>query len=170
MKGQFLDDLSFSLSCCSRFEHKASVKRFVSFEFLNLRQSVGHLGRGISPSQDRYLTQTDIYALSGIRTHDPSVLASEDSSCFRPCGHCDRLMHDGRWEKIYKKKGNNWSRRLFWLSMLTGMISTEAMLQSPRLARFAVWAIHPDKTSHLQSIFPKTFLNIGACQTILYMK
>jgi hypothetical protein len=34
------------------------VKRFVSLQFLNRRQSVGLLGRGISPSQDRYLTQT----------------------------------------------------------------------------------------------------------------
>jgi hypothetical protein len=27
---------------------------------------------------------------SGIRTHDPSVLGSEDNSCHRPRGHCDR--------------------------------------------------------------------------------
>jgi hypothetical protein len=38
--------------------HRASVKRFVSLQFLNLRHSVGLLGRVISPSQDRYLTQT----------------------------------------------------------------------------------------------------------------
>jgi hypothetical protein len=34
------------------------VKRFVSLQFLNVRQSVGLLGRGISPSQGRFLTQT----------------------------------------------------------------------------------------------------------------
>jgi hypothetical protein len=34
---------------------------------------------------------TDIHALSGIRTHDPSVRAGEDSSCLRPRCHCDRL-------------------------------------------------------------------------------
>jgi hypothetical protein len=33
---------------------------------------------------------SDIQALSGIRTHDPSVRASEDTSCLRPRGHCDR--------------------------------------------------------------------------------
>jgi hypothetical protein len=33
---------------------------------------------------------TNIHALSGMRTHDPSVRASEDISCFRPRGHCDR--------------------------------------------------------------------------------
>jgi hypothetical protein len=35
-------------------------------------------------------TNTDIHALTGIRTHDPSFLAGEDSSCLRPRGHCDR--------------------------------------------------------------------------------
>jgi hypothetical protein len=36
-------------------------------------------------------THTDIHALSGIRTHDPSVGASEDRSCLRPYGHFDRV-------------------------------------------------------------------------------
>jgi hypothetical protein len=64
-------------------------------------QSVGLLRQGISPSQGLYLhteqhkprinsNNTDIHALSGIRTHDPSVRAGEDSSCLRPRGHCDR--------------------------------------------------------------------------------
>jgi hypothetical protein len=62
-------------------------------------QTVGILGRVISPSQGRYLhsgqhkhriyAQTNIHVLSGIRTHDRSVRASEDSSCFRPRGHCN---------------------------------------------------------------------------------
>jgi hypothetical protein len=39
-------------------EHRASVKRFVSLQFLNLRHSIGLLGQVISPSQGRYLTQT----------------------------------------------------------------------------------------------------------------
>jgi hypothetical protein len=73
-------------SCCSHLEHRASVERFVSLKFLNLRHSVGLLGRVISPSQGRYLTQTqnkqtDIHASSWIRTHDSSVRASENSSC-----------------------------------------------------------------------------------------
>jgi hypothetical protein len=67
-----------------------SVKRFVSLQFLNLRQLVVLLERGISPSQCRYLTQTDLHALSGSRTHDPSVRAGEYRSCLRPRGHCDR--------------------------------------------------------------------------------
>jgi hypothetical protein len=35
---------------------------------------------------------TDIHALSGIPTHDPSVRASEKSSYLRLRGHCDRLI------------------------------------------------------------------------------
>jgi hypothetical protein len=44
--------------CFSHLEHRASVKRFVSLQFLNLRQSVGLLGWGISPKQGRYLHRT----------------------------------------------------------------------------------------------------------------
>jgi hypothetical protein len=65
-------------------------------------QMVGLLGRVISPLQGHCLntgqhkhrinTYTpNIHALSGIRTHDTSVGASEDSSCLRPRGHCDWL-------------------------------------------------------------------------------
>jgi hypothetical protein len=65
---------------------------------------------GISPSQGFYLHteqhnhrtnahNTDIHALSGIRTHDSSVRASEDSSCLRWHGHCDRQNRtDNRWK------------------------------------------------------------------------
>jgi hypothetical protein len=67
-------------------------------------QSVGLLGRGRSPSQGLYLHteqhkhrinahNTDIHALRGIRTHDPSVWAGEDSSCLRPPGHYDRFWN-----------------------------------------------------------------------------
>jgi hypothetical protein len=64
-------------------------------------QTVGLLGRVLSPSQGRYLhtgqlkhrvkAHTDIHASSGIRIHDPSVLASEGSSCPRPRAYCDRV-------------------------------------------------------------------------------
>jgi hypothetical protein len=42
-------------SCCSHLEHRAPVKRFVSLQFLNIRQSIGLPGRVIIPSQGRYL-------------------------------------------------------------------------------------------------------------------
>jgi hypothetical protein len=79
------------------------------FQFLDLfTQLVGLLGRGITPSQGRYLhrgkhnhrANTHINASSGIRTHSPSVLGSEDSSCLRPRGHCDRLQF---WNYTNKK-------------------------------------------------------------------
>jgi hypothetical protein len=82
--------LFFFYFCCSHLEHRASVKRFGSLQFLNLGQSVGFLGRGISPSQGRYLAQTQNKhrhpCLSGLRTHDPSVRVGEDISCLRPRG------------------------------------------------------------------------------------
>jgi hypothetical protein len=78
------------------------VKRFVSLPFLNPKRAGRIPSKGISPSQDRYLhtgqhkhrinIHTDIHALSGIRTHDSSVRAGEDSSCLRPHGHCDRPL------------------------------------------------------------------------------
>jgi hypothetical protein len=36
---------------------------------------------------------TDIHALSGIRTHNPSFRTSEVSSCLRLRGHCDRQLY-----------------------------------------------------------------------------
>jgi hypothetical protein len=68
------------------------------FTSLIYTQSAGILGRVISPSQGLYLhtgqhkhrINAYIHALIGIRTHDPSVPASEDSSCVTPRGHCDR--------------------------------------------------------------------------------
>jgi hypothetical protein len=68
--------------------------------YSSFTQSVGLLGREISPSEGRYLhieqhkhrkTYTDIHVSWDIRTHDPSVWASEASSCVRPRGHCNRL-------------------------------------------------------------------------------
>jgi hypothetical protein len=48
----------FYYSRCFHFDHSVSVESFVSLQFLNHRQSVGLIGRGISSSQGRYLTQT----------------------------------------------------------------------------------------------------------------
>jgi hypothetical protein len=66
-------------------------------------QSAGLLWWGISPSQGLYVhrgqhkhtinAHTHIHALSVIRTDKPSVQASEDSSCRRLRGHCNR-----RWD------------------------------------------------------------------------
>jgi hypothetical protein len=62
-----------------------------SYAVFCFTQTEGLLGRVISPWRGRYLhtrkhkrtinAHTNIHALSGIRTHDPSVRASEESSC-----------------------------------------------------------------------------------------
>jgi hypothetical protein len=48
-----------SIPVAPNLEHRAFLKRFVSLQCLNLKQSVRLLGLGISPSQGRYLTQTE---------------------------------------------------------------------------------------------------------------
>jgi hypothetical protein len=59
------------------------------FSFLILGQTVGLPGRGTSPLQRRYLHKhrinANIHALSGIRTHDPSTWADEDSFFLNNC-------------------------------------------------------------------------------------
>jgi hypothetical protein len=90
---------SFQTICVDSFIHQWLYKPLLGpglfLSFINFFvQSVGPLGRAISPSQGRYLyaeqhkhrinTYTDIHALSGIRTHDSSIRAREDSSCLRP--------------------------------------------------------------------------------------
>jgi hypothetical protein len=50
--------ISSSISLAPTLEHTASVKRFVSLQFLNLRESVGLFGQGVSPSQGRYIIHT----------------------------------------------------------------------------------------------------------------
>jgi hypothetical protein len=65
--------------------------------FTSYTQSVGLLGRGSARRKaaactrdNTEYTHTDIHTLGGIRTHDPSVRAGENSSCLRLSGHCDR--------------------------------------------------------------------------------
>jgi hypothetical protein len=91
--------LSLSLSCCSHLEHRTSVERFVSLQFLKLRQSVGLLGRSDQPiarpllKKDMTNTEykhTDVHISSGIRTHDPSVRARETVRALDRPAKCDR--------------------------------------------------------------------------------
>jgi hypothetical protein len=76
-------------------EHMASVKRFVSLQLRNPK-TIGrtHWTGGSAHRKAATYTEHRInannHALSGIRTHDPSVRASEESSCLRPRGHRDR--------------------------------------------------------------------------------
>jgi hypothetical protein len=87
-------------------------------------QTVGLLGRVISPSYGRYLhteqhkhrinAHTDIHALIWIRTHDPSVRASEDSSYLRPRGHCD-----GSGYQVYTHINDIWNYYFTCVNLLT---------------------------------------------------
>jgi hypothetical protein len=83
----------FFNSCCSlsSIGHQWNVLRFTSVSW-SFRQSVGLLGRVISPSQGLYLNAgqhkhrintLNIHTRSGIRIHDHSFRTSEDSSCLR---------------------------------------------------------------------------------------
>jgi hypothetical protein len=89
-------DYTFFFPLCSHF---GACSHFWSIglisQFLDHSQTVGLLGRVISSSQGLYLnreqhkhrkTHTHIKhpCREGIRTHDPGLRASEDSSCFRP--------------------------------------------------------------------------------------
>jgi hypothetical protein len=76
-------------------EHRASVKRFVSFHFLNPK-TVRRAPWTSDQLVARPLPNTDIHASTGIRTHDPSVRAGEDGSCLRLRGHCDRRFRPYR--------------------------------------------------------------------------
>jgi hypothetical protein len=69
------------------------VKRFVSLQFLNPKTfgRTPWTGDQPIPRPLPIQTQTNIHALSVIRTLDPSFRAGEDNSCLRPRGHCDRL-------------------------------------------------------------------------------
>jgi hypothetical protein len=85
-------------SCCPHLEHRASVKRFVSLRFLNLRQLVGLLGRGISLSQGRYLHRTT--QTQNKRTHpclkwdsEPTIPVFERAKkCYALDSAYDRLL------------------------------------------------------------------------------
>jgi hypothetical protein len=69
----------------------ASMRHPVSLQLLYLGQSVGLLGWVISSSQGLCLyTNINIHAQSRIRTHGPSVHASENSLCLRPLSYCRR--------------------------------------------------------------------------------
>jgi hypothetical protein len=82
-----------SFPVASTLEHRASFKLSISLQFLNPK-TVGRIPwTGDQPIAKPLptQTQTNIHALSGIRTHDPRVREGEESSCLGSRGHCDRL-------------------------------------------------------------------------------
>jgi hypothetical protein len=80
------------------------------FSFLILHRRQDSLDGGSARRKaSTYRTQTqnkrihtpNIHALSGIRTHDPSVRESENSSCFRPRGYRDRHFVSENCEQVH---------------------------------------------------------------------
>jgi hypothetical protein len=41
--------------------------------------------------------RTEIHASNGIRNHEPNIRTSEDNSCLRPRGQCDRLSSGSKF-------------------------------------------------------------------------
>jgi hypothetical protein len=48
----------------------------------------------IRQTQNKRIHTLNIYVLSGVRNHDPSVRENKDSSCLRPRGYCDRRLNE----------------------------------------------------------------------------
>jgi hypothetical protein len=99
-------------SCCSHLEHRASVKHFVSLQFLNLRQSVRLFGREISATQGRYLytttqTQNKRRQISmPWMGFEPTIPVFERAKIFhaRPRGRCDLQSEAGATLTEYTHK------------------------------------------------------------------
>jgi hypothetical protein len=85
--------LSFLLLSLWSIGHPSNALCY--FSFLIIRQSVGLLGRGISPSQGRYLHRTTQIHNKRRQTSMPWVgfeltIPVSECSCLRPCVPCDR--------------------------------------------------------------------------------
>jgi hypothetical protein len=52
--------------------------------------------RRTAQTQNTHIYTPNIHVLSGIRTHDHNVRASEDISCLRPLGYRDRHLRELR--------------------------------------------------------------------------
>jgi hypothetical protein len=80
-------------------EHGASMKRSVLLHFLNVGQSVGHRKYCTYTGQLQHKINVrihiNIHASRRIRTYDPGIQVSQDSSCPRPLSYRDR--HEEEW-------------------------------------------------------------------------
>jgi hypothetical protein len=85
--------LSLFYSCYSHLKYRASVKRFVSLQFLNLRVSVGLLGQGNSPSKGYYLTQTEYTQISMPSVgFEPTIPVFERTKIFHTSDHAATVI------------------------------------------------------------------------------
>jgi hypothetical protein len=91
---------------------------------LSYTQSVDSLDGGSTRRKASTCTQnnkkkqnkrTDIHALIGIRTRDPSGRVSEDGSCLSSHGHCDR--HERDWCSVSKRAEVIHDEDMKWISI-----------------------------------------------------
>jgi hypothetical protein len=75
------------------------VKRFVSLQFLNLIHSVGLLGRVISPSQGRYLTQTQT-TMPRVG-FEATILAFERAKTAHALDRAATVIGDRHYDNVY---------------------------------------------------------------------
>jgi hypothetical protein len=100
--------LSNDNSSLTFFLHQGTVSpETTGFPFCCLLRLAGITVEVFLPASTRgrhrisaHRTHTNIHAFSGIRTHDLSVGAGEDSPCLRPRGHCD--WHTHKWRNIFR--------------------------------------------------------------------
>jgi hypothetical protein len=93
--------------CYSHSEHGASMKRFVSLQFLNIRHLVGSASRKATTytGQHKHRKNSNIHTLSEIRTHEPRVRASEDQVA-TVIGNCVYVFNNSTYQSkphLYKR-------------------------------------------------------------------
>jgi hypothetical protein len=101
-------------------------------------------------TQNKCIHALNIHTLSGIRTHDPSTRASEDSSCLRQRSHCDRpltIVRDRNneqtpWSRVIEKLAVAQMFTMWSNIYITRRISsqlTQARHWTPFLYRYIQW-------------------------------
>jgi hypothetical protein len=99
-------------------EHRTCVKRFVSLQFLNLRHSVGLLRRVISPSQGRYLTQTQNKHKQTFMPRvgfEPTIPAFERAKTVHALD-CTATVIDNSYDKSQIMNWKGYGRKGLWLT------------------------------------------------------
>jgi hypothetical protein len=119
----------------------------------------------VGPLQGRYLhtgqhkhkinAHVDIHALSGIRSHDPSVRASEDSSWRRSRGHCRRHGTQSRHQHSAMFIDSGSQSLLYQINKrihlwTPGLLSTAMILEN-----FYVWNWHARSLAPYVPPFPE---------------
>jgi hypothetical protein len=79
---------------------------------------------------NKHIYTPNFHALSGIRTRDPSVRASEDSSCFRPLGYRDRLSNP-YFRVIRGHHSTSFEIKMLLLCLLQNVVVSTKLIRNP---------------------------------------